>query len=69
MKYDITINTTEKENNTEEITLSLNTANGGTFKIRSYGAEMDFDTFVEFADAINEIRQKFAVINTNKVAV
>lgn len=61
MKYEITITPDEKENS--EITLSLNTANGGQFEIKSYGTTMNFSQFIEFADGIHEIRQKFAVIN------
>lgn len=61
MKYEITITTDEKENS--DITLSLNTADGGTFEIKSYGTTMNFEQFIEFADGIHEIRQKFAVIN------
>ena len=61
MKYEITITTDEKENS--DLTLSLNTADGGTFEIKSYGTTMNFSQFIEFADGIHEIRQKFAVIN------
>lgn len=61
MKYEITITTDEKENS--DLTLSLNTADGGTFEIKSYGTTMNFEQFIEFADAIQEIREKFAVIN------
>lgn len=61
MKYEITITTDENENS--DLTLSLNTADGGTFEIKSYGTTMNFEQFIEFADGIHEIRQKFAVIN------
>lgn len=61
MKYEITITTDEKDN--AEVSLSLNTADGGTFEVKSYGTTMNFSQFIEFADAIHEIRQKFAVIN------
>ena len=61
MKYEITITTDEKDNS--DLTLSLNTADGGTFEIKSYGTTMNFEQFIEFADGIHEIRQKFAVIN------
>lgn len=61
MKYEITITTDEKENS--NLTLSLNTANEGQFEIKSYGTTMNFSQFIEFADAIQEIREKFAVIN------
>ena len=61
MKYEITITTDEKENS--DLTLSLNTANEGQFEIKSYGTTMNFSQFIEFADAIQEIREKFAVIN------
>jgi len=62
MKYEITITPAVTEDN-NEVTLSLNTADGGQFEIKSYGTTMGFTEFVEFADAIHEIRQKFAVIN------
>ncbi len=61
MKYEITITTDERDN--EEVSLSLNTADGGTFEIKSFGTTMNFSQFIEFADAVHEIRQKFAVIN------
>ena len=64
MKYEITITTDEKENS--DLTLSLNTANEGQFEIKSYGTTMNFSQFIEFADAIHEIRQKFAVINAKQ---
>ena len=64
MKYEITITTDEKENS--DLTLSLNTANGGTFEVKSYGTTMNFSQFIEFADAIHEIRQKFAGINAKQ---
>lgn len=64
MKYEITINQTVNEGN--DITLTLNTANGGSIEIRSYGAKMDYDEFTEFADVIEELRQKLAVINGQK---
>lgn len=61
MKYEITITPEEKENS--DITLSLNTADRGLFEIKSYGTTMNFEEFTEFADSIQEIRQKFEVIN------
>lgn len=61
MKYEITITTDEKDNS--DLTLSLNTAEGGTFEIKSYGTTMNFEQFIELADGIHEIRQKFATIN------
>lgn len=64
MKYEITINQTVNEGN--DITLTLNTTNGGSIEIRSYGAKMDYDEFTEFADVIEELRQKLAVINGQK---
>lgn len=64
MKYEITINQTVNEGN--DITLTLNTANGGSIEIISYGAKMDYDEFTEFADVIEELRQKLAVINGQK---
>lgn len=64
MKYEITINQTVNEGN--DITLTLNTANGGSIEIRSYGTKMDYDEFTEFADVIEELRQKFTVITSKK---
>lgn len=64
MKYEITINQTVNEGN--DITLTLNTTNGGSIEIRSYGAKMDYDEFTEFAGVIEELRQKLAVINGQK---
>lgn len=64
MKYEITITPDEKENS--EITLSLNTANEGQFEIKSYGTTMNFSQFIEFADAIQEIREKFAVLTSKQ---
>ena len=63
MKYEITITPTTEEKDNSDLTLSLNTADGGTFEIKSYGTTMNFSQFIEFADAIQEIREKFAVIN------
>ena len=62
MKYEITITPSDEKDNAE-LTLSLNTVNGGTFEVTSYGTTMNFSQFIEFADGIHEIRQKFAVIN------
>jgi hypothetical protein len=62
MKYEITINPSVEEDNSD-LTLSLNTANGGFFEIKSYGTKMNFSDFIEFADAVHEIRQRFALIN------
>lgn len=61
MKYEITITPAVTEDN-NEVTLSLNTANEGQFEIKSYGTTMNFLEFVEFTDAVHEIRQKFALI-------
>lgn len=61
MKYCITIPL--KSDKQEEVEISLDTANAGTFKIYAYGTNMDFEDFVVFADAIQEIREKFAVVN------
>ena len=64
MKYEITINQEVKEGN--EITLILNTTNGGSIEIRSYGTKMSYEEFTEFADVIEELRQKFTVITSKK---
>lgn len=60
MKYEITLTPKEKDNN--DLSISLDT-NEGLVIIKSYGSCMNYDEFIEFADAIQEIRQKFAVIN------
>ena len=65
MKYEITITPSDEKDNAE-LTLSLNTANGGIFEVKSYATTMNFSQFIEFADAIHEIRQKFAVINAKQ---
>lgn len=64
MKYEITINQEVKEGN--DITLILNTTNGGSIELRSYGAQMSYEEFTEFADVIEELRQKFTVITSKK---
>ncbi len=63
MKYEITITPKEETNN--NLSFSLDTASGGSFDIKSYGTTLNFEQFVEFADAIHEIRQKFAVLTSN----
>lgn len=60
MKYEITLTPQEKDNN--DLSISLDT-NEGLAIIKSYGSCMNYDEFIEFSDAIQEIRQKFAVIN------
>ena len=50
MKYEITINQEVNERN--DITLTLNTTNGGSIELRSYGAKMSYEEFTEFADVI-----------------
>jgi hypothetical protein len=64
MKYEIAISQIVKGEN--DITLTLNTANGGSIEIRSYGAKMNYEEFTEFADVIEELRQKFTVITSKK---
>lgn len=59
MKFEITLTPKEKDN--DELILTLNTTEG-QFKIKSYGTTMDYEAFCEFADAIQEIRQKFTNI-------
>lgn len=58
MKYEITI--TPKEKDDTDVTLSLDTT--GSFEIKSYGTTMGFSEFIEFSDAINELRQKVEVL-------
>ena len=64
MKYEIAISQIVKGEN--DITLTLNTANGGSIEIRSYGAKMNYEEFTEFADVIEGLRQKFTVITSKK---
>lgn len=59
MKFEITLTPKEKDN--DELILTLDT-NEGQFKIKSYGTTMNYESFCEFADAIQEIRQKFTNI-------
>lgn len=54
MKYEITITPSEKDDT--DVTLSLDTT--GSFEIKSYSTTMGFSEFIEFSDAINELRQK-----------
>lgn len=61
MKHSITIQPKGERN--AEVEFSLDTAEAGVFSIRAYGATLNFEEFVEFADAINDIREKFAVTN------
>lgn len=59
MKYEITLTPQEKDNN--DLSISLDT-NEGLVIIKSYGSCMNYEEFIEFADAIQEIRQKFTNI-------
>lgn len=61
MKYEITITTTEKDN--DDLTFSLDT-NEGQFHIKSYGTTMNYVEFLEFAETIQEVREKFEKINS-----
>lgn len=60
MKYTIDIEIQQSEC-IDNITLSLNTTNQGSVKITSYGTEMNLSQFIEFADAVQELREKFAI--------
>ncbi len=60
MKYTIDIDLKQSEC-IDNITLSLDTTNEGYVKITSYGAEMNLPQFIEFANAVQELREKFAI--------
>lgn len=60
MKYTIDIDIKQSES-IENVTLSLDTTNQGSVKISSYGTEMTLSQFIEFADAVQELREKFAI--------
>jgi len=48
------------------ISIALNTANEGKVSLCSYGTEMNLQQYIEFADAVHEIRQKFAILDGKK---
>lgn len=60
MKYTIDINIQQNES-IDNITLSLDTTNEGSVTITSYGTAMNLSQFIEFADAVQELREKFAI--------
>ncbi|MBQ0074156.1 MAG: hypothetical protein KBT34_08160 [Prevotella sp.] len=60
MKYTIDINI-QKSESIDNITLSLDTTNEGSVTITSYGTAMNLSQFIEFADAVQELREKFAI--------
>lgn len=60
MKYTIDINI-QKSESIDNITLSLDTTNEGSVTISSYGTAMNLSQFIEFADAVQELREKFAI--------
>lgn len=60
MKYTIDLNIQQSEG-IDNITLSLDTTNQGSVKITSYGTEMNLPQFIEFANAVQELREKFAI--------
>lgn len=60
MRYTIDIDIQQSES-IDNITLSLDTTNQGSVKISSSGTEMNFSQFLEFADAVQELREKFAI--------
>lgn len=60
MKYTIDINIQQTER-IDNITLSLDTTNEGSVTISSYGTAMNLSQFIEFADAVQELREKFAI--------
>lgn len=60
MKYTIDLNIQQSEG-IDTITLTLDTTNEGKITLTSYGTEMDLNQFIEFADAVQELREKFAI--------
>ena len=64
MQYTIDIDINKSEA-LENISISFNTANEGSVKITSYGTEMNFEQFLEFANAVQEVREKFAKLNAH----
>lgn len=60
MKYTIDLNIQQSEG-IDTITLTLDTTNEGKITLTSYSTEMDLNQFIEFADAVQELREKFAI--------
>lgn len=60
MKYTIDLNILQSEG-IDTITLTLDTTNEGKNTLTSYSTEMDLNQFIEFADAVQELREKFAI--------
>lgn len=60
MKYTIDIDF-QKSESIENITLSLDTTNEGSITITSYSTQMNYEQFLEFANAVQELREKFAI--------
>jgi len=65
MKYELTQTILKEEDKQETITLTLNTDNGGSFEIYAYNVEMCFEDFLIFANAVQELREKFAKLQGN----
>jgi hypothetical protein len=66
MKYEITITPSNKnKDDINEVVLTLDTEGEGTVKVKSYGTIMDFQSFGEFAGAVQEMYKKFAALNNN----
>lgn len=60
MKYTIDIDF-QKSESIENITLSLDTTNEGSITFTSYSTQMNYEQFLEFANAVQELREKFAI--------
>lgn len=52
----------ENEKN-ETVTLNLKQADGGSVELTAYSVSMNFSEFNEFADSVDELRDKFSVMN------
>jgi len=65
MKYEITQTIKKEEDKQETLTLTLNTEKGGSFEISAYSVEMCFEDFLVFANAVQELREKFAKLQGN----
>lgn len=64
MKYTIDMDF-QKSEGIDNITLSLDSIQGSV-KITSYGTELNLSQFNQFADAVQELREKF-VIHSSKI--
>lgn len=59
-----TIQFTLTVQNEDNINLTYNSSDSGSVELTSYSSKMNFDQFCEFADTINELREKWAIENS-----